>query len=136
MFRIYLSLVLFAFVAKALKVPISFCYLLRPSKDLLRASTQINPQDDKVTGSQISAGEHVAKASSVREVLEVANLLCLPEDRQFKPHQKQLVHQRKRIRAATHALKRLSKWLIGVSSNLERNEITSSEEFQKLTRFK
>ena len=67
-------------------------------------------------------------------MLEAANLLCLPGDRLFKPHQKQLVHQRKRIRAATQALKRLSKWLIGVSSDLERNEITSSEEFQKLTR--
>lgn len=83
---------------------------------------------------RVSAAEHVAKASNFGEVLETAGLLSLPEDAAFKPHERQLIHQRKRRKTATHALKRLSKWLVGVSNSEERNKVTCTEEFKKITR--
>ena len=129
MLRVCLSLTFAMVFIEALKIP---SRNLCPAK--LHSAGQDIPPVATMTKPHISASELVATATSVSEVLHAASLLHLPEDQCFKPHLRQLVHQRKRIKTATHALKRLSKWLVGISCDVERTEVVSSKKFHKLAR--
>ena len=80
---------------------------------------------------EISAAELVARASNFQEVMGAVDSLPFPGEEKLH-YQVQLVHQRKRQKVATNALKRLVKFLIGVSVVTERMQLINSVEFYRL----
>ena len=80
---------------------------------------------------EISAAELVARASNFQEVMVAIDSLAFPGEEKLH-YQLQLVHQRKRQKVATNALKRLVKFLIGVSVETDRLQLIYSEKFYRL----
>jgi hypothetical protein len=80
---------------------------------------------------EISAAEAVAVANSFQEVLQAVSLFRLP-GLEIQPHEKQLIHLRKRQATSTHALKRICKFLIGVSCKNNRLSAIQTVEFLNL----
>ena len=76
--------------------------------------------------------EEIVKATTCDEILRVAKRLPLHGDPAMKAHETQIIHQQKRKKIATNAIKRLSKWLIGASSVQKLVQVTSSSEFETL----
>lgn len=93
----------------------------------------VNSEDStgKSPGDSVSAAEQVAKALSCREILGAVESLIYPGEEKLH-YQTQAVHQRKRQKVATNALKRLVKFLIGVSAEEERKELVKEENFYRL----
>ena len=80
---------------------------------------------------EISAAERISKARSATELLEAASHIVYPGE-ETKPHQEQLVHQRKRQRAATNAITRLVRFLVGVSTEHERKDVLAQDAFHRM----
>lgn len=81
--------------------------------------------------SVVSAAELVSKALSGREVLDAVESLIYPGEETLH-YQMQAVHQRKRQKVATNALKRLVKFLIGVLADEERKQLVEEKAFYRL----
>ena len=79
----------------------------------------------------MTPAEMVAKANDQWEVLRVAEHLVLPGEEKLH-YQSQLVHQRKRCAVATNALKRLLKFLVGISAADEKSRVFREELFRRI----
>jgi hypothetical protein len=86
---------------------------------------------DHIASSDISAAELVARATSFEDVIAAADTLIYPGEEKLH-YQTQTVHQRKRQKVATNALKRLVKFLIGISVSPEKQNLINSEKFYRL----
>lgn len=80
---------------------------------------------------ELSAAERIAKATTFTELLDAEQHLIHPGE-ETKHYHHQLVHQRKRQRAATNALIRIIKFLIGVAMVKEREDVLRSIAFHRL----
>eukprot|EP00873_Tetraselmis_striata_P040865 jgi/Tetstr1/461129/TSEL_006268.t1 len=76
-------------------------------------------------------GAHVAGAASPEEILRVAELLLLPGEEQLH-WQRQDVHHRRRLSAASHALRRLAKFMAGQGAEKARRALVQRPEFHRL----
>lgn len=81
--------------------------------------------------SEVSAAELVARATSSSDILVAVQTLVYPGEERLH-FQTQPVHQRKRQKVASNALKRLVKFLVGVSVSDERHELVEGEQFYRL----
>ena len=81
--------------------------------------------------SEVSAAELVARATSSSDILVAAQALVYPGE-ECLHFQTQPVHQRKRQKVASNALKRLVKFLVGVSVSNERRDLVAGEQFYRL----
>jgi hypothetical protein len=86
---------------------------------------------DHITSSDISAAELVARAISFEDVIAAADTLIYPGEEKLH-YQTQTVHQRKRQKVATNALKRLVKFLVGISVSPEKERLINSDNFYRL----
>ena len=102
----------------------------RRFSSILSAST-FHEQTQVNNEVEISAAERISKAHSVTELLEASHHIIHPGE-ETKAHQEQLVHQRKRQRAATNAISRLVKFLVGISTKQERKEVLAQNTFRRL----
>ena len=100
------------------------CGMMSESSQLVKVKDQSSPIE-------ISAAELVAKASTFQEVMVAVDSLVYPGEEKLH-YQTQAVHQRKRQKVASNALKRLVKFLVGVSMNQERQQLVESEKFYRL----
>ena len=98
---------------------------LSATSSILHKQTPVNKEVE------ISAAERISKARSVTELLEASHHIVYPGE-ETKSHQEQLVHQRKRNRAATNAITRLVRFLVGVSTAHERNDVLEQDAFRRL----
>lgn len=94
------------------------------------SSQDVNPKDQTAL-METSAAELVAKASTFQQIMFAVDSLVFPGEEKLH-YQMQPVHQRKRQKVATNALKRLVKFLVGVSVYEERQQIVDSEKFYRL----
>ena len=86
---------------------------------------------DVVPSSDISTAELVARAASYEDIIAAADTLIYPGEEKLH-YQTQTVHQRKRQKVATNALKRLVKFLVGVSVGPAKEKLLASENFYRL----
>lgn len=86
---------------------------------------------DQIASNDISAAELVARASSSEDVLAAVGTLIYPGEEKLH-YQTQTVHQRKRQKVATNALKRLVKFLVGISVSPDKEKMINSEKFYRL----
>lgn len=78
-----------------------------------------------------SPAELVDRALSYEDVMIATCSLVYPGEEKLH-YQTQSVHQRKRQKVATNALKRLVKFLVGVSVDFERQQLVEDEKFYRL----
>jgi hypothetical protein len=105
------------------------------SKCVRGITTSVNCQalqaKDHIACGDISAAELVARATSFEDVIAAANTLIYPGEEKLH-YQTQTVHQRKRQKVATNALKRLVKFLVGISVSPEKESLINTENFYRL----
>jgi hypothetical protein len=104
-------------------------------KSVRGIATSVNSQavqtKDHITSSDVSAAELVARAISFEDVIAAADTLIYPGEEKLH-YQTQTVHQRKRQKVATNALKRLVKFLVGISVSPEKERLINSDNFYRL----
>ena len=96
----------------------------------LTSASHLLAVDVAVDAGSLSAAERVVRASSPAELLAIAEEgqgggLVLP-GQESKHYETQYIHMKKRQATATNALKRLSKYMIGIQSQDLRTSLISS----------
>lgn len=99
------------------------------------SASHLSAVDVALDGGRLSAAERVVRASSPAELLAIAEEgqgggLVLP-GQESKHYETQYIHMKKRQATATNALKRLSKYMIGIQSQDLRTSLISSSSSSK-----
>lgn len=122
--------------------PVVLTYRNTPLREVYQHRTNLNhlysasilqeiPHIEERTKS-LPVSELVVKASNSEEVLQAVESLVLPGEEASHAEQ-QLAFKRKRLTTSLNALRRLVKFLIGVSSKQYRQEILTDARFQRIS---